>query len=65
MNERLYGLLGEAALVVGLLCFVAGAAMLVLGGTLDYSVAALGAVALILVGGGAAMKGRGRSRTSP
>ncbi|SEO19891.1 hypothetical protein SAMN04487948_10138 [Halogranum amylolyticum] len=64
MNENTTRLLGNGLLVVGLLCFVGGAAMLALGSPVDTPIDALGALGLIFVGAGASVKNRTRPPVS-
>ncbi|WP_255195612.1 hypothetical protein [Halorarius litoreus] len=60
MHARTYRLVGELVLVAGLLGFVLGALALVTGYLPNVPAAALGALALLFVGTGSAMKRRGR-----
>jgi hypothetical protein len=56
MDERNRLLVGEAAIVVGLMLFAVGAAVLTIADPLDPPVAALGALAAFLVTVGAVMR---------
>lgn len=58
MNYRTRFVVGNGLLLVGLVLFVLGAAIVVLDYRLDVSVAVVGALALFFVGVGTAVKGR-------
>ena len=58
MNENTSRTLGNGLLIAGLLCFVGGAVMLVTGSPAETTIYALGALGLIFVGTGAAIKNR-------
>lgn len=56
MNENTSRTLDNGLLITGLLCFVGGAALLVTGSPAEITIYALGALGLIFVGTGAAVK---------
>ncbi|MFD1566139.1 hypothetical protein [Halolamina litorea] len=58
MDDRTSRLLADVISLLGLLCFVVGAAMLVTGAAVDVAVYALGALGLLFVGAGASIRGR-------
>ncbi len=58
MNEDTARKLGNGLLIAGLLCFVGGAAMLVTGSPAETTIYALGALGLLFVGTGTAVKNR-------
>jgi hypothetical protein len=57
MNLQTRSLIGNGILVLGLTLFVLGAAVVVLDYQLDVSIAVVGALALLFVGVGTAVKG--------
>jgi len=58
MNARTTHVLGEALLVVGLLCFAIGAGLFLLGRATGASAPVLGVFALVFVGAGTAVRTR-------